>query len=62
MQLEDSLRRLAKTLHGALTHRRRESPRGRIDSGRTMRRNMRFDGIPFRPGHRRSAPRTSRAW
>ena len=48
-QLEDSLRRLAKTLHGALTHKRRESARGRIDPGRTMRRNMRFDGIPFRP-------------
>ncbi|MFC5948775.1 VWA domain-containing protein [Pseudonocardia lutea] len=49
MQLEDSLRRLAKTLHGALTHRRRVSPQGRIDSGRTMRRNMRFDGVPFTP-------------
>jgi uncharacterized protein len=49
MQLEDSLRRLAKTLHGALTHRRRVSPRGRVDSGRTMRRNMRYDGIPFNP-------------
>ena len=48
-QLEDSLRRLAKSLHGALTHRRRQSPRGRIDPGRTMRRNMRFDGIPFAP-------------
>ncbi|MHA6792473.1 VWA domain-containing protein [Pseudonocardia bannensis] len=49
MQLEDSLRRLAKTLHGALTHRRRVSPQGRVDSGRTMRRNMRYDGIPFNP-------------
>jgi uncharacterized protein len=49
MQLEDSLRRLARTLHGALTHRRRVSPQGRVDSGRTMRRNMRFDGIPFNP-------------
>jgi uncharacterized protein with von Willebrand factor type A (vWA) domain len=49
MQLEDSLRRLAKTLHGALTHRRRVSPQGRIDSGRTMRRNMRYDGVPFNP-------------
>lgn len=48
-QLEESLRRLARTLHGALTHKRRESPRGRIDPGRTMRRNMRFDGVPFRP-------------
>lgn len=49
MQLEESLRRLARTLHGALTHRRRVSPQGRVDSGRTMRRNMRFDGIPFNP-------------
>ena len=49
MQLEDSLRRLARSLHGALTHRRRVSPQGRIDSGRTMRRNLRFDGIPFNP-------------
>jgi uncharacterized protein with von Willebrand factor type A (vWA) domain len=32
MQLEDSLRRLAKTLRGALTHRRRVCPRGRVDS------------------------------
>ncbi len=49
LQLEDSLRRLAKTLRGALTHRRRVSPRGRIDGGRTMRSNMRFDGVPFSP-------------
>jgi uncharacterized protein with von Willebrand factor type A (vWA) domain len=49
MQLEDTLRRLAKTLHGALTHRRRVSPQGRVDSGRTMRHNMRYDGIPFNP-------------
>ena len=31
------------------THKRKVSARGRIDSGRTMRRNMRFDGIPFAP-------------
>ena len=49
LQLEDSLRRLAKTLHGALTHRRRVSPQGRVDSGRTMRRNMVYDGVPFNP-------------
>lgn len=47
--LEDSLRRLARTLHGALTHRRRVTTAGRVDPGRTMRRNMRFDGIPFAP-------------
>ena len=34
---------------GALTHRRVVAGRGRVDPGRTMRTNMRFDGIPFRP-------------
>jgi uncharacterized protein with von Willebrand factor type A (vWA) domain len=49
MELEESLRRLARSLHGGLTHKRKVSAHGRIDSGRTMRRNMRFDGIPFAP-------------
>lgn len=49
MELEDSLRRLAHSLHGALTQRRRISAAGRVDPGRTMRRNMRFDGVPFVP-------------
>ena len=53
--LEDSLRRLARTLHGALTHRRRTAAAGRVDSGATMRRNMRFDGIPFVPVTKRRA-------
>ena len=48
-ELEDSLRRLARSLHGALTHRRRTAAAGRVDSGATMRRNMRFDGVPFMP-------------
>jgi uncharacterized protein with von Willebrand factor type A (vWA) domain len=48
-ELEDSLRRLARTLHGALTHRRRTAAAGRVDPGQTMRRNMRFDGVPFMP-------------
>lgn len=47
--LEDSLRRLARTLHGSLTHRRRTAAAGRVDPGRTMRRNMRTDGVPFVP-------------
>ncbi|NTY63992.1 VWA domain-containing protein [Mycolicibacterium sphagni] len=47
--LEVSLRRLARSLHGALTHRSKLDTRGRIDSGRTMRRNMRHDGVPFDP-------------
>ena len=49
MELEESIRRLARSLHGGLTHKRKVASRGRIDSGRTMRRNMRFDGIPFSP-------------
>src|SRR4029078_5709975 len=49
MELEETRRRLAHSLHGGLTHKRRVSASGRIDSGRTMRRNMRFDGIPFVP-------------
>jgi uncharacterized protein with von Willebrand factor type A (vWA) domain len=48
-ELEDSLRRLARSLHGALTHRRRIAAAGRVDPGQTMRRNMRFDGVPFMP-------------
>ncbi|MBX7431184.1 VWA domain-containing protein [Mycobacterium sp. Y57] len=48
-ELEDSLRRLARTLHGALTHRRHIASAGRVDPGQTMRRNMRFDGVPFVP-------------
>ncbi|MGH3494850.1 MAG: VWA domain-containing protein, partial [Sciscionella sp.] len=49
LELEESLRRLANTLHGALTHSHRVAARGRIDANRTMRRNMRYDGIPFQP-------------
>jgi uncharacterized protein with von Willebrand factor type A (vWA) domain len=48
-RLEETLRRLAKTMPGALTHRRAVAGRGRVDPARTMRANMRFDGIPFRP-------------
>jgi uncharacterized protein len=48
-RLEETLRRLAKTMPGALTHRRTVAGRGRVDPARTMRANMRFDGIPFRP-------------
>ena len=48
-RLEETLRRLARTMPGALTHRRQVAGRGRVDPGRTMRANMRFDGIPFQP-------------
>jgi uncharacterized protein len=48
-RLEETLRRLARTMPGALTHRRVVAGRGRVDPARTMRTNMAFDGIPFRP-------------
>jgi uncharacterized protein with von Willebrand factor type A (vWA) domain len=47
--LEDSLRRLAHSLHGARTSKHVNTPRGRVHPGRTMRRNMRYDAVPFRP-------------
>ncbi|SDZ54793.1 hypothetical protein SAMN05216215_109515 [Saccharopolyspora shandongensis] len=48
-ELEDSLRRLARSLRGARTSKQVTSPHGRVHSGRTMRRNMRYDAVPFRP-------------
>jgi uncharacterized protein len=48
-QLEEALRRLARQLHGARTSRQRNTPRGRVNPGRTMRRNMRYEGVPFQP-------------
>lgn len=48
-ELEESIRRLARSLRGALNHRRRVSAAGKIDAGRTMRRNLKFDGVPFTP-------------
>lgn len=47
--LEDALRRLLHTLHGAPRARRRVAARGVVDGRRTMRSNMRYDGVPFRP-------------
>ncbi|GDY31632.1 VWA domain-containing protein [Gandjariella thermophila] len=48
-RLERALRRVASTMRGALTSRKRATPHGRVHPGRTMRRNMRYDGVPFRP-------------
>lgn len=47
--LEESLRRLLRGLHGAPRPRRRISARGTVDGRLTMRTNMRYDGVPFRP-------------
>jgi len=48
-RLEEALRRVGRSLNGAPTSRRRDTPRGRVHPARTMRRNMRYDGVPFRP-------------
>lgn len=48
-ELEASLRRLARSLRGAPAPHAKPDVRGRVDSGRTMRRNMRYDGVPFKP-------------
>lgn len=48
-ELEESLRRLVRTLHGAPRARRRVSSIGRVDGARTMRQSLRYDGVPFRP-------------
>ncbi len=47
--LEESLRRLLRSLHGAPRARRKVAARGTVDGARTMRTNMRYDGVPFRP-------------
>jgi uncharacterized protein with von Willebrand factor type A (vWA) domain len=47
--LEEGLRRLLRSLHGAPRPRRKARARGMVDGRRTMRTNMRYDGVPFRP-------------
>jgi uncharacterized protein with von Willebrand factor type A (vWA) domain len=47
--LEESLRRLLRSLHGAPRPRRAIAARGVVDGRRTMRANMKYDGVPFRP-------------
>ncbi len=48
-ELEDSIRRLVRSMHGAPRARRKVAARGSVDGARTMRHNLRYDGIPFRP-------------
>ncbi len=60
-RIEESLRRLATSLHGGLTHKKQRSTHGRVDVSRTMRSNMSTTASPSgrsRPGW----PRTSPAW
>lgn len=47
--MEELLRRLGRRMRGALSHRRQVAARGRINPVRTMRSNLRYGGVPFRP-------------
>lgn len=49
VRMEEAIRRLARQMHGALTARTTVARRGRVDVSRTMRRNLRHDGVPFAP-------------
>lgn len=46
------MRRLARRLHGSASRRRRRDRRGPLDVANTLRRNLRYDGLPFEPAHR----------
>jgi uncharacterized protein len=48
-RMDALLRRLGRELRGALAPRRTIAARGRIHASRTMRSNMRYGGLPFRP-------------
>lgn len=48
-ELEIAIRRLLRSLRGAPRARRRKAARGSVDASRTMRSNLRYDGVPFRP-------------
>ena len=48
-QMEELLRRLGRKINGSLSSRRSASSRGRINIARTMRANMKYEGLPFKP-------------
>lgn len=52
-QLEAAIRRLAKRLHGTTSRRRSRGRRGELSLPHTVRRSLRYDGIPFQPAFRR---------
>ncbi|MDX6379271.1 MAG: uncharacterized protein QOI57_295, partial [Rubrobacteraceae bacterium] len=48
-QMEELLRRLGRKINGALSSRRSSSSKGRINIARTMRANLKYQGMPFKP-------------
>lgn len=45
-QLKALVEQLARRIRDALMRRRREQRRGRLDTSRTLRRSLRYDGVP----------------
>lgn len=48
-QMEELLRRLTRKISGALSSHRSASHKGRINIARTMRSNLKYQGMPFKP-------------
>ncbi len=52
-ETEAAIRRIARQIHGAKTRRLRQDRTGHISVPHTLRRNVRYEGIPFDPVLRR---------
>ncbi|HRX71799.1 MAG: VWA domain-containing protein [Gammaproteobacteria bacterium] len=48
-EMAEIVQRLCRRMRGARSYRRQISPRGRISVPLTLRRNMKYEGIPFQP-------------
>lgn len=48
-QMDEIIRRLGRQMRGALSYRRTTNRRGRINVSRTIRSNLKYDGVPFFP-------------
>ncbi len=49
LEMAEIVRRLCRRMRGARSYRRHISPRGRISVPLTLRRNLKYEGIPFQP-------------
>ena len=47
--MEAAVRRIARQIHGATTRRMHQDRTGKMSVSRTLRHNMRYDGMPFQP-------------
>lgn len=48
-EMTEIVQRLCRRMRGARSYRRQISPHGRINVPLTLRRNMKYEGIPFQP-------------